>query len=70
MIVTDWNQYKYFDPRKDSMLACPCCGGCEMDARFIDRLELAREHAGVPFTINSGARCPSHDRDVNEDMPV
>ena len=68
MIVTDWSQYRHFDPESDSMLACPCCGACRMDMRFMDKLEFARMYAAVPFSINSGGRCPSHDRDVHREQ--
>ena len=36
---------------------CPCCREEHMDRDFIGRLQRAREHAGIPFTINSGWRC-------------
>jgi len=45
-------------------LECPCCGECHMDDGFLDHLEMARIIAGVPFPINSGYRCPKHNKEV------
>ena len=45
-------------------LACTCCGKLVMDAGFIEKLELARELAGIPFPISSGFRCPAHNKTV------
>jgi len=48
---------KYF--KTDKMVACPCgCGMTITDDELWSKLEKARELAGVPFTITSGARCP------------
>lgn len=44
--------------------ACRCCGKARMDPVFVDRLDRARELAGVPFVIVSGYRCPEHNRAV------
>jgi len=39
-----------------------CCGNkAVMDILFITQLERAREIAGVPFVINSGYRCLTHN---------
>ena len=43
---------------------CPCCGRCEMDNDFLQRLDKARELAGVPFVINSGFRCAKHNKKI------
>jgi len=44
---------------------CKCgCGDKIMDALFLAQLDNAREHAGVPFKINSGKRCPAHNAKV------
>jgi len=45
-------------------LACPCCGRCEMDPVFMVTLELIRVAAGIPFIVNSGYRCPVHNKAV------
>ena len=43
---------------------CPCChqGGLLPD--FRERLNNAREIAGVPFVLNSAFRCEDHNREV------
>lgn len=40
---------------------CPCCGDANMDPSFLLMIDRAREHAGVPFYINSGFRCQAHN---------
>jgi len=40
------------------------CGQNEMDKSFIYMLEQARDLAGIPFWINSGFRCPDHNKAV------
>lgn len=57
---------KYF-PKAE--LACACCGECEMDEGFIEKLTRARVRAGIPFVVHpkrggSGYRCWSHNKDV------
>ena len=49
---------------KLSEFKCPCCGRCEMDNDFLQRLDRARELAGVPFVINSGFRCAKHNKKI------
>jgi len=43
---------------------CPCCGVNEMKPVFLDMIDEARRLAGVPFEINSGYRCPKHNKEV------
>tara|TARA_B100001093_G_scaffold511423_1_gene579232 strand:+ start:1211 stop:1564 length:354 start_codon:yes stop_codon:yes gene_type:complete len=38
--------------------------GREMEATFLEKLDLAREHSGVPYVINSGFRTPEHNAKV------
>jgi len=52
---------KYFSLRE---FACPCCGRAEMQEEFKQKIDLARELAGVPFVITSGFRCKKHNREV------
>ena len=48
------------------------CGACQskgntgenMDIDFLIKLDKARDLAGVPFKINSGYRCPEHNKNV------
>lgn len=43
---------------------CKCEIGIIPDPELITRLEAARVHAGIPFVINSGVRCPRHNARV------
>jgi len=43
---------------------CPCCGRQNMGEAFLERLDYARDLAGVPFRITSGYRCPRHNARV------
>lgn len=49
---------------KREEFSCPCCGENLVKASLIDKLDVAREQAGVPFVITSGYRCPKHNEDV------
>jgi len=40
---------------------CSCCGSNLMSLFFVEQLDEARELAMIPFVINSGYRCESHD---------
>jgi zinc D-Ala-D-Ala carboxypeptidase len=53
--------YKYF--RKEEF-ACPCCGENKIKDEFVEKLDKAREIAGIPFIINSGYRCPKHNKEI------
>jgi len=59
---------KHFDV---SEFDCPCCGKNGMKRGTMDRFDLARDLAGVPFHINSGYRCAKHNKEVggNLDSP-
>ena len=55
----NWHTYRYFTPDE---FTCRCgCGKNNMTQRHLDMLEKAREIAGIPFKINSGSRCESHN---------
>lgn len=43
---------------------CPCCKICFMNHVFLRKLTQARFRANVPFIINSGYRCHSHNKEV------
>jgi uncharacterized protein YcbK (DUF882 family) len=47
--------------------SCRCCGCLHPDGvpqELIDLLESVREHYGKPVHINSGYRCPKHNKSV------
>jgi len=45
-----------------SEMRCKCgCGALNMNQQFLSKLDLARDIAGIPFVINSGFRCPTHN---------
>jgi uncharacterized protein YcbK (DUF882 family) len=46
---------------KITEFACKCCGEVHMEDSFLDMIDAARDIAGVPFKINSGYRCPTHN---------
>jgi uncharacterized protein YcbK (DUF882 family) len=48
----------------DDEFKCPCCGKEEMDRDFVEKLQIARDIANIPFRINSGWRCQSHNQEV------
>lgn len=55
----------YFKPR-EFKCGCGVCGMglADMDERMIQRLDLARSIAKVPFVITSAIRCLKHNKDV------
>jgi len=45
--------------------ACKCgCGFCEPHPDLVAGLDMLRELIGRPVVINSGCRCPNHNRNV------
>lgn len=40
---------------------CPCCNRNNISHDLVNRLDRARQLAGVPFRINSGYRCHSYN---------
>lgn len=49
---------------KLSEFNCPCCGENGMKTNFLNKLDEARELAGIPFRVNSGYRCWKHNLEV------
>lgn len=47
-----------------SEFVCLCCGKQQMDWSFTEKLDYARDIAGIPFIITSGYRCPAHNEAV------
>ena len=43
---------------------CPCCQSGGLLPDFRDKLNKARELAGIPFVLNSAFRCTEHNKDV------
>jgi len=43
---------------------CPCCGEVHMNQGFLNKLDKARDIAGIPFEITSGYRCKKHNAEV------
>lgn len=53
---------RYF---KKSEFACPCgCGKDDIDTGLVDKLDKARELAGVPFGVTSGCRCNNYNQEL------
>lgn len=49
-----------------SEFTCQCgCGGNDIDASFVDKLDKLRDALGFPFIISSGYRCPEHNNRVS-----
>lgn len=45
--------------------ACQCgCGFDTVDAELVSVLESVREHFNKPVTVNSGARCATHNANI------
>ena len=38
-------------------LACPCCGELRMNEAFMDRIQSARDMAGIKFFVSRGGAC-------------
>lgn len=54
-------QWKYFK-RED--FTCKCgCGLNNISDDLVDKLDQAREIAGIPFVVNCGTRCPKHNKE-------
>ena len=52
---------KYF---KDTDFLCKCGCGTTCTDELKQKLDNAREYAGIPFIINSPARCAKHNASV------
>lgn len=56
-------EYKYFDYSEFDSPDLPG-SGVQMEPRFLELLDKARDIAGVPFRINSGFRTLEHNQKV------
>lgn len=45
-------------------VSCNCCGEYFHDHKSLTALQLLRDRWGKPIIINSGHRCPSHNREI------
>lgn len=43
---------------------CSCCGTVKIDPELVRRLQAMRDELGVPIIVNSGYRCPAHNKAV------
>ena len=43
---------------------CFCCGASQISMELVERLQKARNIAGIPFIISSGVRCERHNEAV------
>jgi hypothetical protein len=50
---------KYFSKKE---MQCKCCGLLIVDELFLNKIDFAREKAGIPFPVNSGCRCDDHNK--------
>lgn len=57
---------RYFTER-DFDRATPRCKLSDMDPSFMERLDVARFHAGVPFIVNSAYRSKEHELSKGRD---
>jgi len=54
--MAKWFKLKEFE--------CKCgCGLNNIDTTFLAKLDDARDRAGIAFNVNSGCRCPQHNKD-------
>lgn len=44
--------------------ACRCCGRVKVNPKLVAALQELRDLAGVPIHVNSGFRCPAHNKEV------
>ena len=55
---TDTKNFKF------SEFACKCCGSNNISQTLINTLQRIRDKLGLPIIINSGYRCPTHNKAV------
>ena len=57
-------KYKSIYFSRDKKRWCSCGCGMDMQPFALKKFDLAREHAGIPFNVNSGARCPKYNKKI------
>ena len=50
----------------DDELKCHCCGVLNFNPNTLRRLNLLRKEYGKPIMIESGYRCPKHNKEVSD----
>jgi zinc D-Ala-D-Ala carboxypeptidase len=56
----NWKHFSF------SEFTCKCgCGGNDIDASFVDKLDKLRDKLGFPFIISSGYRCPDYNEQIS-----
>ena len=59
------NNIKVSENFKLSEFACKCgCQQVKLDSELLRRLQAIRTQTGLPVRINSGYRCPAHNKKV------
>lgn len=48
----------------ESEFLCPCCGYGLVDTELLILLDRIRGHLGIPIKVNSGYRCPAHNKAI------
>jgi peptidoglycan hydrolase-like protein with peptidoglycan-binding domain len=41
-----------------------CCSTVQIDEKLVEYVQKIRSHFGVPVTVNSGYRCPTHNKRI------
>jgi len=55
------NSILYFNAEE---FKCPCCGKVKIETELIEKLDNLRHIYGKPIKINSGYRCPKHNKEI------
>ncbi len=60
--MIDWSDFPNFTRRE---FVCRCgCGRADMEPSFMMTLQRVRNALGRPMVVNSGFRCPDHDKAI------
>ena len=63
--INDVRLTRNFNLREFQCKGGSCCSGAvAIDPELVRRLQSMRDEVGAPITINSGYRCPEHNRQV------
>ncbi|GAI37502.1 unnamed protein product [marine sediment metagenome] len=68
MKEVNWNDVRYFNPKTDHLLKCPCCKLLLINSGSIYKLDIARKISNVAYNINSACRCKSHDKELHPEQ--